>query len=138
VAAYAGIPLTHRDCAQSCVFVTGNLKNGTLDLDCEMLARPRQTVVVYMGFQNLPELCRQLVAHGLPATTPAAIIQQGTTHDQRVVTGDLGNLAARAGEAKLHPPTLIVVGEVVRLRERLSWFEEALQPVEPETLRSTA
>ena len=138
VAAYAGIPLTHRDCAQSCVFVTGNLKDGTLDLDWDMLARPRQTLVVYMGFQNLAELCRQLVAHGLPTSTPAAVVQQGTTHAQRVVSGDLGNLAALAAEAKLHPPTLIVIGEVVRLRERLAWFEDGVQPVEPETLRSTA
>ncbi len=138
VAAYAGIPLTHRDYAQSCVFVTGNLKDGSLDLDWDMLARPRQTVVVYMGFQNLAELCRQLVAHGLDAATPAAIIQQGTTHTQRVVTGDLDTLPRKAADAKLHPPTLIMIGEVVRLRSRLAWFEDCAQPVEPETLRSTA
>jgi uroporphyrin-III C-methyltransferase/precorrin-2 dehydrogenase/sirohydrochlorin ferrochelatase len=124
-AAYAGIPLTHRDHAQACVFVTGNLKDGSLDLDWAALARPRQTVAIYMGFQNLPELCRQLVAHGLAPATPAAIIQQGTTHAQRVVSADLATLPARAAEAALHPPTLIIVGEVVRLRERLAWFEAA-------------
>lgn len=123
VAAYSGIPLTHRDCSQACVFVTGNLKDGSLDLDWPALARPRQTLVIYMGFQNLPLLCRELVAHGLPATTPAAIIQQGTTKDQRVVTGSLETLPARAADARLRPPTLIIVGEVVKLRERLAWFE---------------
>jgi uroporphyrin-III C-methyltransferase / precorrin-2 dehydrogenase / sirohydrochlorin ferrochelatase len=125
VAAYAGIPLTHRDHSQACVFVTGNRKDGSLDLDWVALARPRQTVVIYMGFQNLPELCRQLVAHGLPPGTPAAIVQQGTTAAQRVVTADLATLPARAAEAGLRPPTLIIVGEVVRLRSRLAWFEAA-------------
>jgi uroporphyrin-III C-methyltransferase/precorrin-2 dehydrogenase/sirohydrochlorin ferrochelatase len=138
VAAYAGIPLTHRDYAQSCVFVTGNLNDGGLDLDWEALARPRQTIVIYMGFQNLAELCAGLAAHGLPRSTPAAIVQQATTGSQRVVTGDLASLPARAAEAGLHPPTLIIVGEVVRLREKLAWFEEGAQTVEPETLRSTA
>jgi uroporphyrin-III C-methyltransferase / precorrin-2 dehydrogenase / sirohydrochlorin ferrochelatase len=125
VAAYAGIPLTHRDHAQSCVLVTGNLRDGTLDLDWEALARPRQTVVIYMGFQNLPEICRELVAHGLAPETPAAIVQQGTTEAQRVVAADLATLPARAAEAELHPPTLVIVGEVVRLRSRLAWFEAA-------------
>lgn len=125
VAAYAGIPLTHRDYAQACVLVTGNLRDGSLDLDWEALARPRQTIVVYMGFQNLPEICRELVAHGLPSATPAAIIQQGTTDAQRVVVADLATLPARAAEAELHPPTLAIVGDVVRLRSRLAWFEAA-------------
>ncbi|MGZ5105636.1 MAG: uroporphyrinogen-III C-methyltransferase [Usitatibacter sp.] len=145
VAAYSGIPLTHRDYSQACVFVTGNLRDGSLDLDWAALARPRQTLAIYMGFQNLPELCRQLVAHGLAPETPAAIVQQGTTRAQRVVTADLATLPARAAEAELHPPTLIIVGEVVRLRSRLAWFEAArheretaVQPMEPETLRSTA
>ena len=127
VAAYAGIPLTHRDYAQSCVLVTGNTKDGRLDLDWEALARPRQTVVIYMGFQNLAELCARLVEHGLAEGTPAAIVQQATTGQQRVVTGDLASLPALAAEAELQPPTLIIVGEVVRLREKLSWFE-SLQP----------
>lgn len=123
VAAYAGIPLTHRDHAQACLFVTGHLKDGTIDLDWPALIRPRQTVVIYMGFANLPALCERLVAHGLDPATPAAIVQRGTTRGQVVVTGTVSTLPDRAREANLRPPTLIVVGEVVRLRERLRWFE---------------
>ena len=119
VAAYAGIPLTHRDHAQTCVFITGHLKDGTMDLDWPALARPHQTLVVYMGLQALPVLCRELERHGLPATTPAAVIQQGTTEQQRVVTGTNGTLAGQANAAALESPTLIIVGSVVTLREKL-------------------
>lgn len=125
VAAYAGIPLTHRDHAQTCVFVTGHLKDGTMNLDWEALARPRQTVVVYMGLLGLPTLCRQLIAYGLPAATPAAVVQQGTTRRQRVVCGTLETLPRAVFKAGLTPPTLIVVGEVVKLRDRLDWFASA-------------
>ena len=123
VAAYAGIPLTHRDHAQSCVFVTGHLKDGSMNLDWNALARPRQTVVIYMGLLGLPILCEQLIAHGLTAATPAAIVQQGTTGSQRVLTGTLKTLPALAAAAQLAPPTLIIVGSVVSLRNKLSWFE---------------
>lgn len=123
VAAYAGIPLTHRDYAHACVFVTGHLKDGTMNLDWPALARPNQTVVVYMGLLGLPVLCQQLVAHGLPAATPAAVIQHGTTHQQRVVCGTLETLPLLAFKAGLEPPTLIIVGEVVRLREQLAWYQ---------------
>lgn len=122
VGAYAGIPLTHRDCAQACVFATGHLKNGTMDLDWPALARPRQTVVVYMGLLGLPLLCAKLVLHGLSPDTPAAVIQQGTTARQRVVTGTLRSLPDAAMAAALQAPTLIIVGDVVRLRERLDWY----------------
>ncbi len=122
-ASYAGIPLTHRDHAQSCVFVTGNTQDGALNVDWAAIVRPRQTVVIYMGFQNLDELCRELVSHGLAPSTPAAMVQQATTASQRVVCADLATLAERAHEAGLKPPTLIIVGEVVRLRDRLQWFE---------------
>jgi uroporphyrin-III C-methyltransferase/precorrin-2 dehydrogenase/sirohydrochlorin ferrochelatase len=104
------------------VFATGHLKNGTMDLDWPALARPRQTIVVYMGLLGLPELCAKLVLHGLPGDTPAAVVQQGTTYAQRVVTGTLLTLAEAVADAGLHAPTLIIVGEVVRLRERLNWF----------------
>jgi uroporphyrin-III C-methyltransferase/precorrin-2 dehydrogenase/sirohydrochlorin ferrochelatase len=126
-AAYAGIPLTHRDHAQSCVFVAGQLKDGSVDLDWPALARPRQTIVVYMGLLSLPLICRQLILHGLPRGTGAAVVQHGTTPTQRVVTGTLGTLPARAAKANLHAPTLIIVGNVVRLREKLDWFTPEAQ-----------
>ncbi len=128
VASYAGIPLTHRDHAQACVFVTGHLKDGTMNLDWELLARPRQTVVVYMGLHGLKTLCEKLVEHGLPETTPIAIVQQGTTQHQRVVTGTLATLPHNPEVAELQAPTLIIVGGVVSLREKLSWFN----PGQPE------
>ena len=125
VAAYAGIPLTHRDHAHACVLLTGHLRDGTMNLDWPALARPGQTLVCYMGFQGLAELCARLVEHGLPDATPAAIVQQGTLPDQRVVTGTLRTLPGLAAQARLRPPTLIIVGDVVRLRDKLKWFERA-------------
>jgi uroporphyrin-III C-methyltransferase/precorrin-2 dehydrogenase/sirohydrochlorin ferrochelatase len=130
VAAYAGIPLTHRDYAQSCVFVTGHLKDGTMELDWPALARPQQTIVVYMGLLGLPQLCARLVEHGLRSATPAAIVQQGTARTQRVVTGTLRTLPRAAAKARLHAPTLTIIGDVVRLRERLNWYlSDAATPV---------
>ncbi len=123
VASYAGIPLTHRNYSQACVFVTGHLKDGSMNLDWPGLARRRQTVVVYMGLHGLAELCRQMIAHGLPEDWPAAIVQQGTTTSQRTVTGTLATLPALAEAARLKAPTLIIVGEVVKLRDQLAWFE---------------
>ncbi len=122
VASYAGIPLTHRDHAQSCIFVTGHLKDGTMNLDWDALARPKQTVVVYMGLHGLDILCRELIQHGLPDSTPIAIVQQGTTPNQRVATGTLATLPGIAAIEKLQAPTLIIVGGVVTLREKLQWF----------------
>ncbi len=122
VASYAGIPLTHRDYAQSCMFVTGHLKDGTMNLDWDALARPKQTVVVYMGLHGLDTLCGELIAHGMPDTTPIAIVQQGTTQNQRVVTGSLATLPGIAAVEKLQAPTLIIIGGVVELREKLQWF----------------
>jgi uroporphyrin-III C-methyltransferase/precorrin-2 dehydrogenase/sirohydrochlorin ferrochelatase len=122
VASYAGIPLTHRDHAQSCVFVTGHLKDGTMNLDWEQLARPRQTVVVYMGLHGLDTLCSKLIEHGLPETTPIAIVQHGTQPTQRVFTGTLATLPGIAEREKPQAPTLIIVGGVVTLREKLAWF----------------
>jgi len=122
VSAYAGIPLTHRDHAQSCIFVTGHLKDGSMNLDWDALARPKQTIVVYMGLHGLATLCSELIAHGLPGTTPVAIVQQGTTKNQRVITGTLATLPGNAEVEELHAPTLIIVGGVVTLREKLAWF----------------
>ena len=123
VASYAGIPLTHRDLAQSCTFVTGHLKDGSCDLDWPALARPRQTVVIYMGLSGLATICQQLIAHGLPADWPAAVVAQGTLASQQVVSATLATLADAVARAGLQSPCLTIVGEVVRLRDELAWFE---------------
>ena len=124
-ASYAGIPLTHRDFAQSVVFVTGHLKDGSMDLNWAALAQPRQTIVFYMGLVGVDVLCRELTAHGLPAATPAALVQAGTTPQQRVLTGTLASLPGIVRDSGVRAPTLIIIGEVVTLRERLKWFEPA-------------
>lgn len=120
-AAYAGIPLTHRDHAQSVRFVTGHLKDGSCDLDWEQLAKPGQTLVFYMGLVGLPLICEQLVAHGLSAATPIALVEQGTTPRQRVFTGTLASMPQLVAEQDITPPTLTIVGDVVRLHETLKW-----------------
>ncbi len=127
-AAYAGIPLTHRDCAQSCVFVTGHLKDGSMDLNWDLLVQPHQTVVVYMGLAGLKTLCAKLIEHGLPPDKPAALVQQATTQNQRVFTGNLSTLPDRVEKVRIQPPTLIVVGDVVRLHHKLAWFDPGLPP----------
>lgn len=124
-AAYAGIPLTHRDHAQSVRFVTGHLKDGSCDLPWSELVAPSQTLVFYMGLVGLPVICQQLIAHGRAADTPAALVQQGTTVNQRVFTGTLANLAERVASEQVQAPTLVIIGEVVQLREKLAWFEGA-------------
>jgi len=121
---YAGIPLTHRDYAQSCVFVTGHLKDGSVDLNWKALAHPNQTVVFYMGLHGAPTLCKEMVAHGLPATTPVALVEQGTTPQQRVLIATLDTLLDVIDNEDIKPPTLIIVGEVVTLHEKLKWVEE--------------
>jgi uroporphyrin-III C-methyltransferase/precorrin-2 dehydrogenase/sirohydrochlorin ferrochelatase len=119
-ASYAGIPLTHRDYAQSCVFVTGHLKNGTAQLDWQTLTRPRQTLAVYMGVGALTKICEGLVEHGMPASMPAALVERATLPEQRVTEGTLGTLPGLTRDAK--PPALLIVGEVVRLRAKMAWF----------------
>lgn len=122
-AAYAGIPLTHRDHAQSVRFVTGHLKDNSCDLPWPDLVAPGQTLVFYMGLVGLPLICKQLIRHGRAADTPAALVQQGTTHNQRVFTGTLADLPQLVAQHEVHAPTLVIVGEVVRLRDKLAWFE---------------
>ena len=129
VASHAGIPLTHRDYAQRCTFVTGHLKDGSSDLDWAALARPRQTVVIYMGLSGLPGICEQLQAHGLPADWPAAVVSHGTLAAQRVVRATLATLAEAVAREHLASPCLTIVGEVVRLRDELAWFGEGIAPV---------
>ncbi|WP_312200127.1 siroheme synthase CysG [Stutzerimonas balearica] len=126
-AAYAGIPLTHRDHAQSVRFVTGHLKDGSCDLPWAELAAPAQTLVFYMGLVGLPVICEQLIAHGRAASTPAALVQQGTTRNQRVFAATLADLPGRVATEQVQAPTLLIVGEVVQLREKLAWFEGAAQ-----------
>jgi uroporphyrin-III C-methyltransferase/precorrin-2 dehydrogenase/sirohydrochlorin ferrochelatase len=117
---YAGIPLTHRDCAQSCVFVTGHRREGGGEPDWAALARPGQTVVVYMGVGALARIAQALIEHGRSADTPAAVIERATTPEQRVVIGTLATLPELARAADVKPPALIIVGEVVALRARLA------------------
>jgi len=121
-AAYSGIPLTHRDYSQACVFVTGHLKDGSIDLNWKALAQPNQTVVFYMGLHGAPDLCKQMIAHGLPASTPVALVQKGTTPEHRTITATLETLVETINRYQLKPPTLIIVGEVVKLRDKLDWF----------------
>ncbi|HSI44147.1 MAG TPA: siroheme synthase CysG [Methylotenera sp.] len=123
VSSYAGIPLTHRDYAQACLFITGHLKDGTIDLDWAAMARPHQTVVIYMGLVGLADICKRLIEEGVSPDMPAAVIQQGTTQRQRVVTATLKDLAEKVGAAEMKPPCLTIIGEVVQLREKLNWFE---------------
>jgi uroporphyrin-III C-methyltransferase/precorrin-2 dehydrogenase/sirohydrochlorin ferrochelatase len=122
VSAYAGIPLTHRDYAQSVLFTTGHLQDGTLNLDWQTLCRPRQTIVIYMGLSGLPEICRQLIAHGLSPDLTAAVVMNGTLVTQKVVTGTLQTLVERVIDAGLKSPSLVIIGDVVKLRDKLSWF----------------
>lgn len=121
-AAYAGIPLTHRDHASSVTFVTGHRQHAAPDPDWPALARCGQTLVFYMGIQALPKICRQLIAHGLPGGTPLAIIQHGTTSRQRVVASTLAVAAENAVVPDVGETGLVIVGEVVKLRSQLDWF----------------
>lgn len=122
VSCYAGIPLTHRHHAQSVLYATGHLCDGSLDLDWIALTRPRQTVVIYMGLSALPLICKKLIEHGLPSTHHIAVVQQGTTPDHRVVSGTLATIAGDVAASHLRSPSLIIVGEVVRLHGTLGWF----------------
>ncbi len=118
-AAYAGIPLTHRDHAQSVRFVTGHLKNDTCDLPWKDFVQNNQTLVFYMGLVGLPIICQQLVAHGMSPEMPVALVSRGTTPHQQVVTGDVTNIVERVERAAVPAPTLVIIGNVVTLRSML-------------------
>ena len=138
-AAYAGIPLTHRDHAQSLVFVTGHTKDEAGDtVDWDHLARPAQTVVFYMGLGHLERIISRLRAHGAPESRSAAIIEQGTRAEQRVVTGTLADLAQKVRHAGIQSPALLIVGEVTRLHETLQWFNAAAANPISKQVRLTA
>lgn len=124
VSSYAGIPLTHRDYSQSVVFVTGHLKDGTMNLNWPGLVQPSQTVVFYMGLMGVEIICRELIAHGMSSSMPIALVQQGTTPNQRVFTGTLETMPEIVKTTDIKPPTLIIIGEVVKLHEKLAWFNK--------------
>ena len=118
---YSGIPLTHRDHAQSCLFVTGHLKDNTVNLDWEQLAKPNQTIVIYMGLIGLPQISEKLIQRGLSKHTPVALIQKGTTPEHKVIISDLTDIVKKVDELKPKPPTLIIIGTVVTLHNKLNW-----------------
>lgn len=120
---YAGIPLTHRDYAQSVTFATGHLKDGSINLNWNELAQPNHTIVFYMGLTGIHVISEQLIAHGLPANTSAALIEQGTTRNQRVHIGTLESLPQLVKDSGVRAPTLTIVGNVVDLHDKLHWFK---------------
>ena len=119
--AYAGIPLTHRDYAQSVRFLTGHLKEGSPELPWKELVYENQTLVLYMGLVGLEKICAQLIAHGQHPNMPVALISKGTTPEQKVVVGTLADIASKVSEYQIQAPTLTIIGEVVSLREQLQW-----------------
>lgn len=121
-ACYAGIPLTHRDYAQACVLVTGHPKKGGCELDWSTLARPAQTVVVYMGLGQIRRICAGLIEHGRAADIPVAVVEHATTDAQRVILGTLRTIAGKCARRKVRTPSIIIIGEVVGLHGKLSWF----------------
>lgn len=125
-AAYAGIPVTHRDYGSSFAIVTGHMKEGKDDsIKWESLATGIDTVAIYMGVQNLPYIVKQLTTHGRAVDTPAALIHWGTYDKQRTVTGTLENIERIVEEERIANPSIILVGEVVKLREKIAWVQEA-------------
>lgn len=120
---YAGIPLTHRDHARSVRFITGHMSNGRVNLDWPAFVVAEETLVFYMGLAALGEICAQLVEHGMASTMPAAVVEKGTLLDQRVFTGTLTTLPEKLRGETIASPSLLIVGTVVELRERLAWFE---------------
>jgi uroporphyrin-III C-methyltransferase/precorrin-2 dehydrogenase/sirohydrochlorin ferrochelatase len=121
-ASYAGIPLTHRDHAQSVRFVTGHTKDGKLEHDWTQFQSPNETLVFYMGLVGLPIICEQLQVYGRSPDTPVALIERASTPEQRVHTGTLSTMTSIVEQTKPSAPTLIIVGDVVSLHESLAWF----------------
>lgn len=122
-AAYAGIPLTHRDYSQSVRFITGHLKDNSIALPWQEFVQEHQTLVFYMGLQGLPEICRQLIAHGMRPDMPVALVSRGTTRFQKVLTSTLQEMPSALQREEIQAPTLIIIGEVVKLREKLAWLD---------------
>jgi uroporphyrin-III C-methyltransferase/precorrin-2 dehydrogenase/sirohydrochlorin ferrochelatase len=121
-AAYAGIPLTHRDHAQACIFITGHTKDGRFALDWNLVLQPGQTVAVYMGLGHLAELTRAFIEHGAAPSLPAALVDNGTRPNQRVLIGTLDTVAEQAAKAGSKGPAILIIGSVVQLRQKLDWY----------------
>lgn len=124
-ACYAGIPLTHRDHAQSVRFITGHLQDGSLDLPWSELQSEQETLVFYMGLQGLEQICNKLQEYGRRADTPVALIEQGTTPNQHTHVSTLAELPGLLKKTHVHAPTIIIVGSVVTLRDQLKWYVES-------------
>ena len=123
ISAYAGIPLTNRDFAQSCLFLTGHFKEGKIDFNWPMLVLEKQTLVIYMGLLSLSDLTFNLLKNGMNKETPVAVIESGTTNKQKVIIGKLSHIRSKVSRAKIKSPALIIIGEVVNLRQKLNWFK---------------
>ena len=121
-AAYAGIPLTHRDHAQTCIFVTGHGKEGEVNLNWQALIQPSQTVAVYMGLSMIGTIASAFIRHGMAPDMPVAVVENGTRHAQRVISGTMSDIAAKVEAARFKGPVIIIIGTVVKLRDRLAWF----------------
>lgn len=126
--AYAGIPLTHRDHAQAIQFVTGHCKKDGQELDWQSLAKANQTLAVYMGVIKSPHIQAKLIEYGRAPETPVAIIENGTRKEQRVVTGELNDLANLIEREQIKSPALLIIGEVANLSKELAWFGNSQQP----------
>ncbi len=123
VSTYTGIPLTHRDYSQSVVFVTGHMKDGSMNLNWDALAHENQTIVFYMGLHGVDTICEKMIAHGMSPDIPMALVQKGTTPDQKVFIGTLATMPEIVANTKIIPPTLIIVGKIVELSDKLAWFD---------------
>ncbi|OCS87795.1 uroporphyrinogen-III C-methyltransferase [Caryophanon tenue] len=125
--AYAGIPVTHRDYASSFAIVTGHMREGKDDaIKWSNLAQGVDTLAIYMGVGNLPYITQQLMTHGKAASTPVALIHWGTSHNQQTVTGTLETIVTIVAEAQIQNPSMIIVGDVVQVRDKIQWFEQKL------------
>jgi len=122
VSAYAGIPLTHRDYSQSCIFITGHEKNGTLNINWDNLTHENQTIVIYMGLNALPIITQNLIDSGMRKNKPIALVQEGTTDNQKVVVSTISRVNSKILKTDIQSPVIIIIGEVVKLRKTINWF----------------
>lgn len=122
VSAYAGIPLTHRDFSQSCIFITGHEKDGDLKVNWERLNAQNQTIVVYMGLHSLAKITTNLIAVGMAKNMPIAVVQEGTTQNQKVLVSTLSRVVKKVADEKIKSPAILIIGNVVKLRKKIKWF----------------